>query len=218
MTPSRPDEPSDAAARRSRPAVVVYPVETLPSPDMARLLDARRTLALVDAVVVPPRDAACFEVPRGHFCRIVSVGGPQVGISTFGTPPTCRKGSSAARRGPSTGRMSASATGSGAGSRFSARWPRSPTTRSDGTASTRTAAASTTSSARVATPTPTASCTAATTTTAAIPTSPGPSAPGWAGRRATWNTPPRRPERVHVHGLHPRHAPLFHEGQPGAAG
>ncbi|RYC33620.1 DUF1989 domain-containing protein [Lichenibacterium minor] len=79
MTPSRPDEPSDAAARRSRPAVVVYPVETLPSPDMARLLDARRTLALVDAVVVPPRDAACFEVPRGHFCRIVSVGGPQVG-------------------------------------------------------------------------------------------------------------------------------------------
>ena len=30
-------------------------------------------------VMVPPRDARCFMVPAGHFFRIESVGGPQVG-------------------------------------------------------------------------------------------------------------------------------------------
>lgn len=30
-------------------------------------------------VLVPPRDARCFEVPAGHFFRITSVEGPQVG-------------------------------------------------------------------------------------------------------------------------------------------
>ena len=72
-------EPADAAQRRARPPVVCYPVETLPQPDMAMLERARGTLTKVSEVIVPPRDARTFEVPAGHFFRIVSIEGPQVG-------------------------------------------------------------------------------------------------------------------------------------------
>ena len=72
-------EPVDAAARRSRKPVVVYPNGTLVAPDMERLERARGTLEKIDEVIVPPRDGRAFTVPRGHFFRIVSVEGPQVG-------------------------------------------------------------------------------------------------------------------------------------------
>ncbi len=72
-------EPADAAERRGRPAVVCYPVETLPQPDMAMLGRARETLRKVSETIVPPRDARTFEAPAGHFFRIVSIEGPQVG-------------------------------------------------------------------------------------------------------------------------------------------
>ena len=36
-------------------------------------------LSKVAEVTVPPREAKAFEVPAGHFFRIVSVEGPQVG-------------------------------------------------------------------------------------------------------------------------------------------
>lgn len=72
-------EPVDAAARRAKPAVVCYPVETLPRPDMAMLARAREALTKTSETIVPPRDARAFEVPAGHFFRIVSIEGPQVG-------------------------------------------------------------------------------------------------------------------------------------------
>jgi len=71
--------PSDDAARRAIPPVICYPVETLPAPDMAMLDAARATLNKTGEVLVPPRDAATFRVPAGHFFRITSVEGPQVG-------------------------------------------------------------------------------------------------------------------------------------------
>ncbi len=71
--------PSDAAERRSAPPVVVYPVETRPSADLGLLEAARQTLTKVGEVIVPPREAASFHVPQGHFFRIVSIDGPQVG-------------------------------------------------------------------------------------------------------------------------------------------
>jgi len=71
--------PADAAARRAKPAVVCYPVETLPEPDLAWLEQARVHLTKVDEVIVPPRDARSFTVPAGHFFRITSIEGPQVG-------------------------------------------------------------------------------------------------------------------------------------------
>jgi uncharacterized protein len=71
--------PKDAAARRAVKPVICYPVDTLPVPDMARYENARATMTKVDEVLVPPRDASCFAVPAGHFFRIVSVEGSQVG-------------------------------------------------------------------------------------------------------------------------------------------
>ncbi|WP_117194393.1 urea carboxylase-associated family protein [Rhizobium terrae] len=71
--------PLDAEERRGKPAVVCYPVETLPVADMDLMERARGTLEKVDEVIVPPRDARSFRVPQGHFFRIVSIEGAQVG-------------------------------------------------------------------------------------------------------------------------------------------
>ena len=71
--------PDDAEQRRAKPAVVVYPTATLPQPDMGLLEQARQTLRKVGEVIVPPRDARAFDVPAGHFFRIVSIEGSQVG-------------------------------------------------------------------------------------------------------------------------------------------
>ena len=72
-------EPEDAAARRAMPAVVCYPTDTLPKPDMGTLARARQTLSKIGEVIVPPRDARTFDVQAGHFFRIVSIEGAQVG-------------------------------------------------------------------------------------------------------------------------------------------
>ena len=72
-------EPFDADARRAIEPVICYPVDALPQPDMKLYSKARTTLTKTDEVLVPPRNAACFTVPAGHFFRITSVEGPQVG-------------------------------------------------------------------------------------------------------------------------------------------
>jgi uncharacterized protein len=71
--------PADAAARRAARPVVCYPNETLPQPDMALLGKLRQTMEKVDEVIVPPRDGKTFSAPKGHFIRMVSIEGPQVG-------------------------------------------------------------------------------------------------------------------------------------------
>ena len=71
--------PDDASARKSVAPVVCYPVETLPRPDIDSLRAAREGWEKIREVIVPARDAACFEVPAGWFFRITSVDGPQVG-------------------------------------------------------------------------------------------------------------------------------------------
>ncbi len=71
--------PADADMRRGVRPVICYPVEGLPAVDLAPLLAARAGRERVAEVLVPPRDARCFAVPAGHFFRISSVGGPQVG-------------------------------------------------------------------------------------------------------------------------------------------
>jgi uncharacterized protein YcgI (DUF1989 family) len=54
-------------------------MDTLPKPDMAAYGAARETLERIGTVVVPPRDAVAFPIPAGHFFRIISIEGPQVG-------------------------------------------------------------------------------------------------------------------------------------------
>ncbi|KGJ06789.1 hypothetical protein SAMN04487972_102153 [Paracoccus halophilus] len=71
--------PSDAAERRAVEPVICYPNATLPDPDMATLARARPNARKTGECLVPPREARCFHVPAGHFFRITSVQGPQVG-------------------------------------------------------------------------------------------------------------------------------------------
>ncbi len=71
--------PSDANARRAIAPVICYPNDTLPKPDLESYGKARVEAEKVSETVIPPRDARCFEVPAGHFFRITSVEGPQVG-------------------------------------------------------------------------------------------------------------------------------------------
>ena len=59
--------------------MLTYSVEQLPSFDAAFFNRARAELSKVAELMVPPRDAKAFEVAAGHFFRIVSVEGPQVG-------------------------------------------------------------------------------------------------------------------------------------------
>jgi uncharacterized protein YcgI (DUF1989 family) len=59
--------------------VICYPVETLPRPDLPAYRALRHDLELVDRITVPARDAACWSVPAGHFCRILCTEGAQVG-------------------------------------------------------------------------------------------------------------------------------------------
>ena len=72
-------QPDDADARRGAIPVICYPTDNLPESDSHILHSARKTLEKTDEVLVPPREARCFEVPSGQFFRIVSVEGPQVG-------------------------------------------------------------------------------------------------------------------------------------------
>jgi uncharacterized protein YcgI (DUF1989 family) len=74
-----PREPDDAEARRSVAPVICYPTDSLPQPDLAAYRAARQGWTKVEEVTVPPRDARGFTVPAGHFFRILSVEGPQVG-------------------------------------------------------------------------------------------------------------------------------------------
>ena len=73
------EAPQDGAARKAIEPVICYPPETLPAIDSDRLAAARASMTLVERITVPPRDAKIFEVPKGHFFRIVSSQGPQVG-------------------------------------------------------------------------------------------------------------------------------------------
>ena len=71
--------PPDAEQRRAIAPVICYPDDTLPLPDLALYRRAWEAAVKTEEVVVPPRDARCFQVPAGGFFRISSVDGPQVG-------------------------------------------------------------------------------------------------------------------------------------------
>jgi uncharacterized protein len=71
--------PGDAANRRAVKPVICYPVDTLPARPMPLYRTARAGLEKINEVLAPAREAACFTVPAGHFFRVTSVDGPQVG-------------------------------------------------------------------------------------------------------------------------------------------
>ena len=71
--------PKDAADRKAVAPVICYPTHSLPQPDLAFYRALRAAAKPSEAVLVPPREAATFNVPRGGFFRISSIEGPQVG-------------------------------------------------------------------------------------------------------------------------------------------
>ena len=77
--PAYATPPPDAATRRRAPPALTYSVEQLPAFDAAFYNGARAEVSKVGELTVPPREAKAFEVSAGHFFRIVSVEGPQVG-------------------------------------------------------------------------------------------------------------------------------------------
>lgn len=78
--------PDDAEARRQIAPVICYPTDTLPRPDLSLYGSARTGAVKTGEVIVPPREAASIEVPAGHFLRITSIEGPQVGdLNLFAT-------------------------------------------------------------------------------------------------------------------------------------
>ena len=81
MKPDTPlhNAPTDAAARKAVKPVICYPTDGLARPDLAPFHAARAGWRKVSETLVPPREARCFDVPAGHFFRITSVQGPQVG-------------------------------------------------------------------------------------------------------------------------------------------
>jgi uncharacterized protein len=72
-------QPQNAFELKSIKPVICYPVEGLQQPDLASYQAARKDWTKTASILIPPREARCFEVPAGHFFRIVSVEGPQVG-------------------------------------------------------------------------------------------------------------------------------------------
>ena len=79
MSSKIPPAPADAVSRRAAKPTIVYPVGTMPRPDLAALEQARHTMVKTHELIVPPRDARIFRASRGQFFRIVSIEGPQVG-------------------------------------------------------------------------------------------------------------------------------------------
>ena len=71
--------PEDAELRKSVKPVICYPTDSLESPNMNDYLIARKNLKKIDQIIIPPRDAKCFRVPKSHFFRIYCQNGPQVG-------------------------------------------------------------------------------------------------------------------------------------------
>lgn len=79
MPKSTHPSPKDAAKRRTAKPIVCYAVESLPPFDAEFYARAKEGMRKVEEIIAPPRQAATFTVPAGHFFRIVSVEGPQVG-------------------------------------------------------------------------------------------------------------------------------------------
>lgn len=71
--------PADYKALKQVPPVICYPVDTLKQPDLGAYRAVRKDWRQTANVLVPPREARCFEIPAGHFFRIVSIDAPQVG-------------------------------------------------------------------------------------------------------------------------------------------
>lgn len=71
--------PEDAEQRRSAKPIVCYEVASLPSYNKELYQHAKKGMQKISETIITPRNGASFNVAAGHFFRIVSIEGPQVG-------------------------------------------------------------------------------------------------------------------------------------------
>ena len=71
--------PLDAKDRINTKPIVCYPINNLKDTNLPILHNARKNLKNINEIIIPPRDAKTFKVKKGHFFRIESIEGPQVG-------------------------------------------------------------------------------------------------------------------------------------------
>ena len=76
---SQHQKPADGESRKLNSPVICYPNDTIKIPYWDNYQQARKELEKIDEVIIPPRDAKCFDVKAGYFFRIESIDGPQVG-------------------------------------------------------------------------------------------------------------------------------------------
>ena len=76
---SQHPKPEDGEKRKLKKPVICYPSDTIKIDHWSDYQVARKDLDKIDEIIIPPRDAKCFEVKAGNFFRIESIDGPQVG-------------------------------------------------------------------------------------------------------------------------------------------
>ena len=211
--------PPDAAARRAAKPVVVYAVDRLPVYDAAFYDNARSGMTKIGETIVPPREGRAFDVPAGHFFRILSIEGPQVGDLNLWNAANL------AERFFSGKTRALNATHVSTGDRL---WSALPYLRPMATITRDTldwygfdadgAGVHDVIGTR---------CDPYTNRllnrrrlSSLLPFEPDAGARGADEHIASRGgaARPRRAQRLHVHGLHARFPPLLHEGEPGAAG
>ena len=76
---SQHPKPEDGEKRKLKKPVICYPNKSIKKDRWSDYQVARKDLDKIDEIIIPPRDAKCFEVKAGNFFRIESIDGPQVG-------------------------------------------------------------------------------------------------------------------------------------------
>ncbi|MEZ7812816.1 MAG: hypothetical protein ACI9O0_000601 [Paracoccaceae bacterium] len=75
----RSTPPADAKMRQSATPVITYPATSLPQANPDFFARAKVGMTKVESLLIPPREARTFRIQKGHFFRIISIEGPQVG-------------------------------------------------------------------------------------------------------------------------------------------
>jgi uncharacterized protein len=162
--------PADAAERRAAKPIVVYQFDEARLNDAALSGDARSGMTKIGEIIVPPREGRAFDVPAGHFFRIVSIEGPQVGDLNLWNAANLSERFFSGKTRALHGTHVSTRDRLWSSLPISGRWRPLLTIGSTGTASTPTGQGCTTSSARAAILIPTGSSTGSTIITAATRT------------------------------------------------
>jgi len=72
-------KPLDYNNRKKAKPVICYPIDSIKNGNLSLYQKVRNESKEISQVIVPPREAKCFDVQAGQFFRIECIEGPQVG-------------------------------------------------------------------------------------------------------------------------------------------